>query len=1228
VKQPGNKSTASSILRIQTSFGARIHKWVAISLATSLLISCNSSYTNSSDASSNESDDQSCQRKPTASLKMVDGITTETIDFKSTSLAIGNAMVGELNANLIADGMTDFQAAAIANGAELEMQMAVGSFTVDTTGQSTTNPIAVVAAPIVRGAITAMNDPCAGMMGLSSARAATARSIMASTVSSLGGRTEELGTTATLALIGEMVGGAVEKMSSAGLGGDAAPSALASITSGAVGALSKAQIPQELIGQGAQSVASGAVTALSSIGANQSEIGNLAGAVAASAIQSLSSAGLSADEIIQSGAISAIVSGAASALSSAGVSGDSSATAIGAIAGAAVGAFAKAGIDSPSLRQSALADVVGGSMEGAKSISPNSGSDIAAAMSSVASQAVSAMLDGGFKAEDMASATSTIVETGIAKIVTLGVGNAADAIAISSKIMEGAMAGAAGLASSGQISTERVSSLATAATSSAVSGLVVLQNAGVVKDATQAASFNSSISSSTSTGLANGGVSSEVVESIQSTVAASVQIQSSPKAPTISSIANQTINEDSGSGLISFDIADQDSTLTCANSLSFISGDAALVPGGAAVFGGSAPNCTVQFNPASNINGSTTLTIKVSDGSLNSSASFTLTVSPVNDAPTISTIANQTIEQDASTPSISVTVGDIDSSLASLVVQGSSSNTTLVPNANIVISGSGSARTIVITPATGLHGSAAITISVSDGALESTRSFTLTVNPPALSCPANYVLVPGNSSLGTSDFCVMKYEAKNSSSVATSQSSGTPWVGVLRGVNSTIANSAWNACKSIGPNYDLITNAQWQTIARNIEGVSSNWSNGSSSGDNFINRGTGATATAASTDQDPCPGSSATDCTNGAHADFDKKRTHSLSNGAIIWDIAGNVWEWVQDDLSSNQGASANVSELTHPTYDLLKWGPSGDHSSKTSASFYGGLGSASLSNPEGGVLRGGDSGDSRGIFATYLNISLSFAAANTGFRCVMNATSPFASAPSGLPTPDLVLDANSIAGADGTAVNQWLDISGKAASTYNQSPTLVVNAINGRKAVAFNGSNQALEVSAQNSPISGANAFTIAVVFQPAAAGTGGSSAWYQNSGIVDGEQPGGTHDWGMSWSSESKVAAGVGSSDTTVYSSALATTSTHIAIYRWDGSTGSITLNVDGTTSSESPNQTTARNSYALKLGSINGENGKYFNGKIAYVRIDRTALPDSQVSQLGDWLVGLYGVTGVDF
>jgi hypothetical protein len=160
-----------------------------------------------------------------------------------------------------------------------------------------------------------------------------------------------------------------------------------------------------------------------------------------------------------------------------------------------------------------------------------------------------------------------------------------------------------------------------------------------------------------------------------------------------------------------------------------------------------------------------------------------------------------------------------------------------------------------------------------------------TATGPTINCPSNFVAIPANSDLGTAAFCVMKYEAKLVGLGVTSQAAGAPWTSIARGADPTSGFSAWKACKDAG--LDLLSNAQWQAIARNIESVASNWSNGNSTGTNSLNRGNsnGSAALAADdSDANGCFGITSNgdpddNCGNAWHVN---KRTHNLSNGQII----------------------------------------------------------------------------------------------------------------------------------------------------------------------------------------------------------------------------------------------------------------------------------------------------------------------------------------------------------
>jgi subtilisin-like proprotein convertase family protein len=99
-----------------------------------------------------------------------------------------------------------------------------------------------------------------------------------------------------------------------------------------------------------------------------------------------------------------------------------------------------------------------------------------------------------------------------------------------------------------------------------------------------------------------------------------------------------------------------------------------------------------------------------------------------NTSPTISGIGNQTLNEDTASGAIGFTIGDAETAAASLVVTANSSNTSLVPNANVTLGGSGTNRTLTVTPASNQSGSSTITVTVSDGQASASSSFLLTVN--------------------------------------------------------------------------------------------------------------------------------------------------------------------------------------------------------------------------------------------------------------------------------------------------------------------------------------------------------------------------------------------------------------------------------------------------------------------------------------------------------------------
>jgi len=99
-----------------------------------------------------------------------------------------------------------------------------------------------------------------------------------------------------------------------------------------------------------------------------------------------------------------------------------------------------------------------------------------------------------------------------------------------------------------------------------------------------------------------------------------------------------------------FTIGDAE-TAAASLTLSKGSSNPALVPTNKhRLLGGSASNrnCGPSLQPPTK-NGTATITVNVSDGQYTATATFVLTVNAVNDPPTISTIANQSINVDTST---------------------------------------------------------------------------------------------------------------------------------------------------------------------------------------------------------------------------------------------------------------------------------------------------------------------------------------------------------------------------------------------------------------------------------------------------------------------------------------------------------------------------------------------------------------------------------------------------
>jgi len=212
-----------------------------------------------------------------------------------------------------------------------------------------------------------------------------------------------------------------------------------------------------------------------------------------------------------------------------------------------------------------------------------------------------------------------------------------------------------------------------------------------------------------------------------------------------------------------------------------------------------------------------------------------------------------------------------------------------------------------------------------------------------MACPTGYVWIPGDPLFGTNDFCVMKYEAKcdvdkdgvgetAAGAYAACNTTYDTWGNILSGcrcetdkggqiVSSAAghplariaqddgtSDDAKSYCESIGAH--LITNAEWMTIARNTERMGSDWCDLNGGGCGFSpgqsskylvaghNDNVPALGLQASTDDSQaCYGTVTKDVNTACGSAGTQKRTHTLSNGQTIWDLAGNLWGWTDDTV-------------------------------------------------------------------------------------------------------------------------------------------------------------------------------------------------------------------------------------------------------------------------------------------------------------------------------------------
>lgn len=203
------------------------------------------------------------------------------------------------------------------------------------------------------------------------------------------------------------------------------------------------------------------------------------------------------------------------------------------------------------------------------------------------------------------------------------------------------------------------------------------------------------------------------------------------QAPTVSAISNKISQEDTLAGPYTFNASDSESpggnlVITAESS------DQSLVRDEDIKFGFNLLTFqrSVSLMPRRNATGIAQITVKVSDGASAVVEKFTLTITPVNDAPTIKPLSPVTVAFGDVPPLIELNVADLESAPESLVVTASSTSPIFLgASAFEVLPGpTPSQRWLRITPTPGLSTHAVVTVTVSDGTASSATSLTFRVS--------------------------------------------------------------------------------------------------------------------------------------------------------------------------------------------------------------------------------------------------------------------------------------------------------------------------------------------------------------------------------------------------------------------------------------------------------------------------------------------------------------------
>lgn len=264
-------------------------------------------------------------------------------------------------------------------------------------------------------------------------------------------------------------------------------------------------------------------------------------------------------------------------------------------------------------------------------------------------------------------------------------------------------------------------------------------------------------------------------------------------APVLGAINDQTMSHNTDTLDVTLSVTDGDGdtlTYTVTSSESGVTG--------------SVSGTTLTLDPASNFLGDTTITVTASDGAVQDSQTFTLSVT--NDAPVITAIADQNHSYATDTLDITLAATDADSDTVTFTATSSSSSVTA----------SVSGTTLTLDPASNFLGDATITVTADDGIAQTSTSFVISVSnsTPDLTAPSDQTIAHTTDTL---DITLTATDADSDTLTLTATSSNASVTASITGTTLTLDPAAlFTGTSTITVTADDGTNQDTETFTLTV----------------------------------------------------------------------------------------------------------------------------------------------------------------------------------------------------------------------------------------------------------------------------------------------------------------------------------------------------------------------------------------------------------------------------